>query len=313
MDGGAWSATVRGVAKSRTRLRTSLSLFISYPFSTYPCTLLSAFKIIKSLSSKSLNYFNFLKCFLPLLFESLSALLGRRLFFFFDCFLCTHLLVLTPFLPCSSHFETVSVRCPPYCSSVNDGHCLPSSLNLPALNYMPLNYTTSVLSRLPPSTGSETRSLSPVSFIMLLLFTCWVLSSFLRLHRLWDARLLCSPLSPWASSNSCSLSQWCYATISSSATSFSSCLQSFSASGSFPVSQLFPSGGRSIGGSASAAVLPKNIKGWFPLGLTSLISLQSQRLSRVFSNTTVWNHQFFSTQPSLWSSSQSVHSYWKKP
>ena len=233
-------------------------------------------------------------------------------FFFFDCFLCTHLLVLTPFLPCSSHFETVSVRCPPCCSLVNDGHCLPSSLNLPALNYMPLNYTTSILSRLPSSTGSETWSLSPVSFIMLLLFTCWVLSSFLRLHGLWHARLLCSPLSPWASANSCSLSQWCFATISSSATSFSSCLQSFSASGSFPMRWLFPSGGQRIGGSASATILPKNIKGWFPLGLTSLISLQSQRLSRVFSNTTVWNHQFFSTQPSLWSSSQSVHSYWKK-
>ena len=205
----------------------------------------------------------------------------------------------------------MSVRCPPCCSLVNHDHCLPSSLNPPALKYMPLNYTTSILSRFPSSTGPESRSLSPMSFIMLLLFTCWVLSNFLRLHGLWHARLLCSPLSLWACSNSCSLSQWCYATISSSATSFSSCLQSFSASGSFPMSRLFPSG-QSIGGSASATILPKNIKGWFPFGLTSFISMQSKGLSRVFSNTTVWNHQFFGTQLSLRSSSQSVHAYWKK-
>ena len=183
----------------------------------------------------------------------------------------------------------MSVRCPPCCSLVNHDHCLPSSLNLPALKYMPLNYTTSILSRLPSSTGPESRSLSPMSFIMLL-FTCWVLSNFLRLHGLWHARLLCSPLCPWACSNSCSLSQWYYATISSSATSFSSCLQRFSASGSFPMSRLFPSGGQSIGGSASATILPKNIKSWFPLRLTSLISLQSKGLSRVFSSTAIQKH-----------------------
>ena len=79
---------------------------------------------------------------------------------------------------------------------------------------------------------------------------------------------------------------------------FSSCLQSFPASGSFPMSQFFPSGGQSIG--ASVSVLPMNIQDWFPLGLTSLISLQSRGLSRVFSNTTVQKHQFFSTQLSLW-------------
>ena len=89
------------------------------------------------------------------------------------------------------------------------------------------------------------------------------------------------------------LSQWCYLTISSS-DPFSFCLQSFPASGSFLMSWLFPSGGQSIG--ASASVLPLNVQGWFPLGLTGLISLQSKGLSRVFSNTTVQNHQFFVTQ-----------------
>ena len=83
----------------------------------------------------------------------------------------------------------------------------------------------------------------------------------------------------------------------------SSCLQSFPASGSFPMSQLIASGGQSIGASASTPVLPMNIQDWFPLGLAYLISLQSKGLSRVFSNTTVQKHQFFDTQPSLWSNS----------
>ena len=81
---------------------------------------------------------------------------------------------------------------------------------------------------------------------------------------------------------------------------FSSCLQSFPVSGSFLMSQLFASGGQSIGVSASASVLPMNAQDWFLWGLTGLISFQSKRLSRVFSSTTVWKHQFFSTQPSLW-------------
>ena len=81
---------------------------------------------------------------------------------------------------------------------------------------------------------------------------------------------------------------------------FSSCPQYFPASGSFPVSRLYTSGSQSIGASASASVLPINIHDWFPLGLTGCISLQSKGLSRVFSSTTVWNHQFFGVQPSLW-------------
>ena len=93
----------------------------------------------------------------------------------------------------------------------------------------------------------------------------------------------------------CPLSWWCHSTISSSVAPFSSCPPSFPASGSFPMSQLFASGGRSIGASASAAVLPMNIQGCFPLGLTDLIFLLSKGLSWVFSNTTVGKHQFFST------------------
>ena len=85
--------------------------------------------------------------------------------------------------------------------------------------------------------------------------------------------------------------------------SFSSCLLSFPVSGSFPMSQLFPSGGQSIGTSASASVLPMNIQSWFPLGLTDLISLLSKGISRVFSNTTFQKHQFFGTQAFLLSSS----------
>ena len=113
--------------------------------------------------------------------------------------------------------------------------------------------------------------------------------------------------SPGACSNSCPWSQWCYPTISSSVVPFSSCLQPFPASGSFPMSQLFASGGQSIG--ASTSVLPMNIQGWFPLGWTGLISVQSKGLSRVFSNTTVWKHQFFGSQPSLWSIFH-IHIWW---
>ena len=96
--------------------------------------------------------------------------------------------------------------------------------------------------------------------------------------------------------NSCPLSQWYHPTISSSVVPFSSCPQSFPASGSFPMSQLAASGGQSAGVSASTSVLPMNMQDWFLLGLTGLISLQSKGLSRVFSNTTVQKHQFFGAQ-----------------
>ena len=127
-------------------------------------------------------------------------------------------------------------------------------------------------------------------------------------HGLQHISLLCPPLSPRVCSNSCSLSWWCYLTISSSATPFSFCLQSFPPSGSFPISCLFTSGGQSIRASASASVLPMNIQSWFPLGLTDFISLQSYGVSRVFSSTAIQKHQFFGTQPSLWSNSQ-IHTW----
>ena len=120
---------------------------------------------------------------------------------------------------------------------------------------------------------------------------------------LQHARLPCPSLSPRVCSNSCPLSRWCHPTISSSVTLFTSCPHSFPGSESFPMSQLFASGGWSTGTSASASVLAMTIQGWFPLGLIGLITLLSKGLLRVFSSSTVWKHQFLSTQPSLWSSS----------
>ena len=129
-------------------------------------------------------------------------------------------------------------------------------------------------------------------------------SSVQSLSRVWlftpwtaHARLPRPSLSPGVCSSSCPLSGYCHPTILSSVVPFSSQLQSFPASGSFPMSQLFTSGGQRIGASASA--LPMNTQGWFPLGLTGLISLLSKGLLRVFSSTTVWKYQFFGTQPSL--------------
>ena len=121
----------------------------------------------------------------------------------------------------------------------------------------------------------------------------------LRPHELQHARPPCPSPTPRVYSNSCPLGQWCHPTVSSSVVPFSSCLQSFPASGFFLVSQLFASGGQSIGVSASASVLPMNIQDWFSLGWTGWISLQSKGLSRVFFNTTVQKHQFFDTQLSL--------------
>ena len=116
----------------------------------------------------------------------------------------------------------------------------------------------------------------------------------------WAAsRLPCSSPTPGACSNSCPSSQWCHPTISSSVIPFSFCPQSFPASASFPMSQFFISGGQSIGAPASASVLPMNIQDWFPVGWTGWTSLQFKGLSRVFSNTTVQNYQFFGAQLSL--------------
>ena len=124
-----------------------------------------------------------------------------------------------------------------------------------------------------------------VHIVVQLLSPVWLLWPCELQH----TRLPCPSLSPWVCSNSCPLSWWHHPTISSTVTSFYSCLQSFPAAGSFPVSQLFASGDPSIATSASAS-LRMHIQGWFPVGLTGLISLLSKGLSRVFSSTTIWKH-----------------------
>ena len=129
-----------------------------------------------------------------------------------------------------------------------------------------------------------------------------VLSDSLQLYGQQHARPPCPWPVPGVYSNSCPLSRWCHPTISSSVIPFSSHLQSFPASGSFPMSQFFASGGQSIGVSPSASVLPMNIQDWFPLGWTGWISVQSKGLSRVFSSTVVQKHQLFDPR-SLWSNS----------
>ena len=139
-------------------------------------------------------------------------------------------------------------------------------------------------------------------------FSYSVVSNSLWPRGLQHARPPCLSSTSGVYSNSCPLSQWCHPTISSFVVSFSSCLHSFPASGSFQMSQFFTSGGQSTGVSASASVLPVNIQDWFPLGWTSWISLQSKGLSRVFSNTTVQKHHFFSAQLSL-SSNSHIHTW----
>ena len=136
-------------------------------------------------------------------------------------------------------------------------------------------------------------------FFMSVQFSRSVVSDSLQPHGLQHAWPPCPSPTSGVYSNSCPLSWWCRPAISSSAISFSSCLQSFPSSGSFPVSQFFTSGSQSSGVSFSASVLPVNIQDWFPFRWTGWISLQSKGLSRVFSNTTVQKHQFFGAQLSL--------------
>ena len=143
-------------------------------------------------------------------------------------------------------------------------------------------------------------------------FSRSVVSDSLRSHGLQHMRLPCPSPTPGVCSNSCPLNQWCHPTILSSVVPFSY-LQSCPASGSFLMSWLFASGGQSTGVSASASVLPKNIQDWLPLGWPGWTSLQSKGLSRVFSNTTVQKHEFFSAQLSFSPTLISIHDYWKHP
>ena len=142
-------------------------------------------------------------------------------------------------------------------------------------------------------------SLTPIRIVVFQLLSC------VRLFA--NAQTAACP-APLLSTISQNLSKFMFVelvmlSISFSAAPFSFCLQPYPTSGSFPMSQLFTSGDQSAGASASASVLPMNIQGWFPVGWTGLISLQSRGLSRVFSSTTIWKHQLFSPQPSLWSNS----------
>ena len=139
-----------------------------------------------------------------------------------------------------------------------------------------------------------------------------VVSDFLQPHELQHARLPCPSPTSEAYSNSCPSSRWCYQTISSSVVPFSSCLQSFPASASFPVSQFFASGGRRIGASASASVLPMDIQDWFPLGWTGWISLQSKGLSIESSPTPQFKSISSSGLSLLYSPTRTfIHDYWK--
>ena len=139
-------------------------------------------------------------------------------------------------------------------------------------------------------------------------FSRSVMSDSLWPHELQHARPPCPSPTPGVQPNPCPLSRWCHPTVSSSVVPFFSCPQFFPASGSFPMSQLFASGGQSIGASASASVLPMHTQDWSPLGWTGWISLQSKGLSRVFSNTTVQKHQFLGAQLSSQSNSH-IHTW----
>ena len=143
------------------------------------------------------------------------------------------------------------------------------------------------------------------------LFSHSVMSDSLRPHESQHARPPCPSPTPGVYPNSCPSSRWCHPTILSSVIPFSSCPQSLPASESFPMSQLFTSGGQSIGVSVSASVLPMNTQDWSPLGWTGRIFLQSKRLSRVFSNTIVQKHQFFDAQLFYNPTLTSIPDYWK--
>jgi len=144
-------------------------------------------------------------------------------------------------------------------------------------------------------------------------FSLSVVSDSLWPHGLQHDRLPCPWPTPGACLNSCPLRWWCLPTISSSVVPFSSCLQVFPASRSFPMSPFFASGDQWIGVSDSASVLPMKIQDWFSLGLTGFVSLQCKWLSRVFFNTTVQRHQFFDAQHFLWSNSHSHTWLLEKP
>ena len=181
--------------------------------------------------------------------------------------------------------------------------------NAPILCHLLQN---SKLRRMSHNANSSNKSflLLSLGFISSVQFSRSVVSDSLWPHESQHTRPPCPSPTPRVHPNSCSSSQWCHPAISSSVVPFSACPQSVQASESFPMSQLFAWGGQSFGVSASASVLPMNTQGWSPLGWTGWISLQIKGLSRVFSNTTVQKHQFFSAQLSSQSNSH-IHDHWK--
>ena len=166
--------------------------------------------------------------------------------------------------------------------------------------------------KLFPKVGRRTL-LSHRLYIFSVQFSCSVVSNSLQPHESQHARPPCPSPTPRVHSDSCPSSQWCHPAISSSGIPFSSCPQPLPASESFPMSQLFTWGGQSTGVSALASFPPKKSQGWSPSEWTGWISWQSKELSRVFSNTTVQKHQFFSTQPSSQSNSHTHTRPQEKP
>ena len=157
-------------------------------------------------------------------------------------------------------------------------------------------------------TTSLLRSFGKLSCFSSVQFSHSVVSDSLRPHEPQHARPPCPKPTTGVYTNSYPLSRWCHPSISSSVSPFSSYPQSFPATGSFQISQLFASAGQNIGASASTSVLPMNTQDWSPLGWTGWIFLQSKGLSRVFSNTTIQKHQFFCAQLSLQSNSH-IHTW----
>ena len=171
-----------------------------------------------------------------------------------------------------------------------------------------MNTVVYVSSSIMVSSGYMPSSGTAGSYGSSIQFSCSVVSNSVRHHESQHARPPYPSPTPGVHPNSCPSSQWCHPAISSSVVPFSSCPQSLPASESFPMSQLFAWGGQSIGVSALASVLPKKSQGWSPSEGTGWISLKSKGLSRVFSNTTVQKHQFFSAQPSSQSNSH-IHTW----
>ena len=220
-----------------------------------------------------------------------------------SCALLSHQLFVTPW--------TIACQAPPFIGFPRkdywSGLPFPSPGDLPNPRIETMTPACPASSALPADSLllSHQGSLKNLSSVQ---FSRSVVSYSLRPHGLQRARPSCPSPTPGVYLNPCPLRRWCLPTISSSVIPFSSHLQSFPASGSFQMSLFFASGGQSTGVSASVSVLLMNIQDWFPLGWTSWISLQSKGLSRVFSNTTVQKHQFFSAQLSLWPNSH-IHTW----